>query len=74
MKALEDIIDGKIISSKVMKGALLVPHEHEDLDLELGEDFILGYQEHDQKEITFFIKEAITFHILDDKLIVHMEE
>lgn len=68
--ALEEIIGGKIIISKVLNGALLLPHDHENLELVLGEDFTLGYQEHNNKEITFYIKESFTFQILDDKLVV----
>ena len=74
IKALEDMIGGSIVESEVMKGAILIPHNNENLDLELGEDFSLGYQEHDAKEITFFIKESFAFHILDDKLIVKFVE
>lgn len=74
VKTLEDIIGGKIIDSQVMEGAILVPHNNENLNIELGEDFSIGYQEHDNKEVTFFIKESFTFRILDEKLVVRFEE
>lgn len=74
VKTLENMINGKVIGSEVMKGGILIPHNHENFDFELGEDFSLGYQEHDQKEVTFYIKESFTFHILDEKLIVRFEE
>jgi uncharacterized linocin/CFP29 family protein len=74
IKALENMIGGKVIDSEVMKGAILVPHNNENLNIELGEDFSIGYQEHDKKEVTFFIKESFTFRILDEKLVVRFEE
>ena len=74
MKTLKDLIGGKVIESEVMKGAVLVPHNDENLDLVLGEDFSLGYQEHDNVEVTFFIKESFTLQILDEKLIVRFED
>ncbi|MDF2514134.1 MAG: bacteriocin [Herbinix sp.] len=73
VKALEEMISGKVIASEVLKGALLIPHDHENLELVLGDDFTLGYQEHDQKEVTFFIKESLTFQITDDNLVVRFE-
>ncbi len=74
VKALEDMISGKVIASEVIKGAILLPHDHENLELVLGDDFTLGYQEHDQKEVTFFIKESFTFQITDESLVVRFEE
>ncbi|HHV10954.1 MAG TPA: bacteriocin family protein [Clostridiales bacterium] len=74
VKALEDMISGKVIASEVIKGAILIPHDNENLELVLGDDFTLGYQEHDQKEVTFFIKESFTFQISDESLIVRFEE
>lgn len=73
VKTLESMIGGKIVTSEVMKGAILIPHKNENFVLELGEDFSLGYQEHDQKEVTFFIKESFTFQVLDESLVVRFE-
>ncbi|WP_099467240.1 family 1 encapsulin nanocompartment shell protein [Konateibacter massiliensis] len=72
--AIEEMIGGKVYSSEILEGALLVPHDNENLDLVLGEDFSLGYQEHTKKEVTFYIKESFTFQILDDSLIVKYAE
>lgn len=71
---LESIIGGKIITSEAVTGAILIPHNNDNFVLELGEDFSLGYQEHDQKEVTFFIKESITFQVLDENLVLKFEE
>ncbi len=71
---IEDMIGGKIYSSEILQGALLVPHDNENIALILGEDFSLGYQEHTKKEITFYIKESFTFQILDDRLVVRYKE
>lgn len=72
--ALEEMISGKVIASEILTGALLIPHDHENLELVLGDDFTLGYQEHDQKEVTFFIKESLTFQITDENLVVKFVE
>ncbi len=73
-KVIEDMIGGKIYPSEVLQGALLIPHDNENLSLILGEDFSLGYQEHTKKEVVFYIKESFTFQILDKSLIVKYSE
>ena len=70
LESIEKIIGGKVISSEIMTGAILIPHDDENLSLILGEDFTLGYQEHDNNEVTFYVKESFTFQILDDNLVV----
>lgn len=69
-RRIEDLTDNKIIYSHVLDGALLVPYDHEDLELTLGEDLSLGYQYNDNREITFFITESFTFRVLDSSIIV----
>lgn len=69
-RRIEELIDNKIIYSHVLDGALLVPYDHEDLELTLGEDLSLGYQYNDNREITFFITESFTFRVLDPSIIV----
>ena len=72
--AIEDMIGGKVYASEVLSGAVLVPHDNDNLDFVLGEDFSIGYQEHTKKEITLYIKESFTFQILDESLIVRYTE
>lgn len=71
---IEDMIGGKVYASEVLQGALLIPHDNENLSLVLGEDFSLGYQEHTKKDVIFYLKESFTFQILDDSLIVKYSE
>ena len=72
--AIEDMIGGKVYCSEVLKGAFLVPHDNENLDFVLGEDFSIGYQEHTKKDVTLYIKESFTFQILDESLVVRYTE
>jgi uncharacterized linocin/CFP29 family protein len=73
LESIEKLIGGKVVSSEVMTGAILIPHDDENLSLILGEDFSLGYQEHDNNEITFYVKESFTFQILDENLVVRFQ-
>ena len=50
--------------------AFLVPYDHDDLELTIGQDFSIGYEAHDTKEVTLFLTESFTFRVLDGSLIV----
>lgn len=69
-KRVEELIGGKIIFNHIIKGAYLLPHDNEDLELTLGRDFSIGYQAHDIENVRFFITESFTFRVLDPSLIV----
>jgi uncharacterized linocin/CFP29 family protein len=67
---IERLIGGKVIHSMAIDGAFLVPHDDENLELTVGQDFAIGYESHDTKEVTLFITESFTFRVLDPNLIV----
>lgn len=69
-KRIEELTGHKIVYSHVLDGALLVPYDHEDLELTIGEDLSIGYQYNDNKKIKFFITESFTFRVLDPSIIV----
>ena len=67
---LEKILGHKIIVSKSIDGALLLPFDDENIELVLGEDFALGYQYHNENLVELFITESFTFRVLDPALII----
>ncbi|MDO4594557.1 MAG: family 1 encapsulin nanocompartment shell protein [Tissierellia bacterium] len=69
-EAIEKIIGGKIILSRAIDGAILLPHDDEDIRLVIGEDFTIGYQDSDNKKVIFYITESFTTRILDEAKIV----
>ncbi|MFO7887978.1 MAG: family 1 encapsulin nanocompartment shell protein [Eubacteriales bacterium] len=70
MKRVEDIIGMEVIYSHVVEGAFLVPYNHEDLEMTIGRDFSIGYQNNDNKKVRLFITESFTFRILDPDIII----
>ncbi|WP_026895173.1 family 1 encapsulin nanocompartment shell protein [Clostridiisalibacter paucivorans] len=70
LKRIESLIGGNIVLSHALDGALLLPFDHDDLELTVGNDFSIGYQAHDIKKIRFFITESFTFRVLDPNIIV----
>lgn len=70
MKRVRDIIGGEVVFSSVVKDALMVPYDHEDLELVIGGDFSIGYESHDAVNVNLFVAESFTFRVLDPTLIV----
>ncbi|MBZ4668087.1 MAG: Linocin bacteriocin protein [Defluviitaleaceae bacterium] len=69
-KRITELLGGDIVYSEVADGALLVPYDHEDLEMTIGRDFSIGYETADEKRVQLFITESFTFRILDPDLIV----
>ena len=69
-RRIEKLIDGEIVLNRAIQGAYLLPHDHEDLELTLGQDFSIGYQDHDNYNVKFFAKESFAFRVLDKNIIV----
>ena len=67
---LEKILGQKIIVSKSIDGAILLPYDDENIELIIGEDFALGYQNHNESVVELLVTESFTFRVLDPALIV----
>lgn len=70
IKRVEDLLGSEIVYSHVLDGALLIPYDHEDIEMTIGNDFSIGYQDSDTEKIKFFITESFTLRILDEDIIV----
>jgi uncharacterized linocin/CFP29 family protein len=71
VEKIESLTGHKIVYSHVLEGAVLVPYNHDDLELTIGQDLNIGYQYHDSKKIRFFLTESFTFRVLDPTIIVN---
>lgn len=67
---IEELIKGKIILNQSIEGAYLLPYDNEDLELTIGRDFSIGYQNHTNEKVKFFVKESFTFRVLDENIII----
>lgn len=67
---LEDLIDGSIIYNPYLENALLVSTRGGDYELILGQDFSIGYENHDSTEVKLFITESFSFRILEPGAVV----
>lgn len=67
---IKEVIGGDIVFSFAIDGAILVPYDHDDLELIIGKDFSIGYQSSDKKKVRLFVAESFTFRVLDPAIII----
>ncbi|MFO7969618.1 MAG: family 1 encapsulin nanocompartment shell protein [Bacillota bacterium] len=67
---IEDMIGGKVIVSEMIKGGLLLPIEHDDIEFTIGQEYTIGYESHDTKNIKLFIMNSFTLRVLDENILV----
>jgi len=70
LRRIESLLGGKVVYAATVKGAFLLPFDSDDLELTIGQDFAIGYEAHDSKEVSLFITETFSFRVLDENLIV----
>lgn len=71
VKQVEELIGGKVIYSKVVEGAFLLPEDHDDLEMTIGQDYSIGYESHTDEKVKLFITESFAFRVLDPALIIN---
>ncbi|MDO5707563.1 MAG: family 1 encapsulin nanocompartment shell protein [Andreesenia angusta] len=74
IKIVEDLIGGEIIRSKVIKGALLLPHKSDDIEFTIGQDLSIGYERELDSTVQLFVTESLMLRVLDENKLVVFEE
>ena len=67
---LPDILGTEVTYSHVIKNAVLLPSDHEDLEMTIGQDYTIGYQSSDNQTIRFYATESFTYRTLDKAIII----
>jgi uncharacterized linocin/CFP29 family protein len=67
---LQSQIDGPVIHSQTVNGALLVSLRGGDIELILGQDLSIGYSHHDSKSIALYLTESFTFRVINPEALV----
>ncbi len=71
-KIIEELLGSEIIYAPTLEGALLLPYDHEDLEMTIGQDFSIGYEGHDLHKVRLFITESFTFRVMNPDLVIHL--
>lgn len=61
---IRELLDGPAVWSPGVDGAVVLSLRGGDFELTVGQDFAVGYRDHDSETVTFFIQESFTFRVL----------
>ena len=64
---VQRLVDGDIVWAAGLDGGLVVSRRVGDFELSVGQDFSLGYLEHDTEKVRLYIEESFTFLILTEQ-------
>jgi len=64
------ILGGPIIWAPAVSGAVVVSTRGDDVTLVCGEDFSIGYLDHDADTVTLYLEESITLLVREDRATV----
>jgi uncharacterized linocin/CFP29 family protein len=67
---VQRLIDGDIVSAPGLEGGLVISMRGGDFELSVGQDFSIGYLEHDTERVRLYIEESFTFLVLTDQAAV----
>jgi len=73
MKRVRDLIQGPILESHLVEGALLTSLRGGDFALTLGQDFAVGYETHDTRKVRLYLTESFAFQLVEPKAVMRFE-
>jgi len=67
---VQRLVGGEIFSAPGLDGGLVVSLRGGDFELSVGQDFSIGYLEHDTERVRLYIEESFTFLVLTEQAAV----
>jgi len=64
---VQRLIDGEIVWAPGLEGGLVISMRGGDFELTVGQDFSIGYLEHDLERVRLYLEESFTFLILTEQ-------
>lgn len=64
---VQRLIDGEIVWAPGLEGGLVISQRGGDFELTVGQDFSIGYLDHDRENVQLYIEESFTFLILTEQ-------
>ena len=61
---VQRLIDGEIVWAPGIDGGLVISQRGGDFELSVGQDFSIGYLDHNSERVRLYIEESFTFLIL----------
>ena len=64
---VQRLVDGEIVWAAGLDGGLVLSKRSGDFELTVGQDFSIGYLEHNLERVLLYIEESFTFLVLTDQ-------
>jgi uncharacterized linocin/CFP29 family protein len=64
LEHVRKLIDGPVVWAPGLDGGLLISMRGGDFELTVGQDFSIGYLDHDAERVRLYIEESFTFRVL----------
>ena len=64
LEHIRHIVEGPLVWAPGLDGAVVLSMRGEDFELTVGEDFAIGYRDHDAEKVRLYIEESFTFWLL----------
>lgn len=61
---VRQLVDGPIVSAPAANGAVVVSLRGGDFELTVGQDFSVGYLDHDADSVQLYLQESFTFRVI----------
>ncbi len=66
LQEVQTLSMGQVLATRALQDEILLVAQREDaFELVLGQDFSLGYQQHDQQQVSLYLMESFTFLLRD---------
>jgi uncharacterized linocin/CFP29 family protein len=72
-RRIEEIIRGNIRWSPAIRGGLVISTRGGDYEFTIGQDFSIGYIDHDGKQVELYITESFTFRVIEPRAAIALQ-
>ncbi len=66
------LIDGPLVRSQAIDGAVLISRRGGDFSLTIGQDLSIGYASHDRDRVELYLTESLTVQTLEPAAAIHL--
>ena len=71
---VQRLIDGEVHAAPSLEGGLVISMRGGDFELTVGQDFSIGYLEHDTERVRLYIEESFAFLVLSPQAAIPLTQ
>ncbi len=70
LQHIQRLVDGEIVWAPAIAGGLVLTTRGGDFELDVGQDFSIGYLSHSQSDVELYLQESFTFRLLTTEAVI----